>query len=466
MMEPILRIFAHEQHDPHGSVRAPSIDSRMKNVLVVTYYFPPSGGPGVQRVLKFITYLREFGWQPVVLTVKDADYPARDESLLREIPPDVPVYRTSIFEPYDLYRTVTGKQPGTPVDVNTIPKPGEKRSFQESIAEFIRATFFIPDARRGWLRPAVREGIKIIRAHDIKALYSSSPPYTCSLIARALKRHSGLPWVAGFRDPWRGFLSAPKRWFLPDLIDRHHERATFRDCDAMEVAWSGIGKDFHAKYPDISTGKIHHLPNGFDSADFPYVEIPDRRHFTVTYTGSMYGKRNPETFLAGVARLVEAREVEASKIRLQFIGRFGAEVRAMLDHALLRDSIVVKEYMPHAESVRHLFQSDALLMVVDDFTGNEEIVPGKVYEYAGAGKPIITLAPEGAVADFIRSTRSGRVASSQDVEAIAAIFLHYYRQWLDGATGQEQDRKAVMKYERREITRELAGLLDAVTGNG
>jgi glycosyltransferase involved in cell wall biosynthesis len=436
----------------------------MPSVLVVTYYFPPSGGPGVQRVLKFITYLRQFGWQPVVLTARDADYPARDESLLDEIPADVPVYRTRIFEPYDIYRKLTGKKPGTPVDVNTIPRPGDRRSMQESIAECIRATFFIPDARRGWMRSAVREGVDIIRAHDVRAIYSSSPPYTCSLIARALKRRTGLPWVAGFRDPWRGFLSAPKRWFLPDMIDRRYERATYRDCDAMEVAWKGIAKDFHAKYPDLPTDKVHHLPNGFDSADFPHVEFVDREHFTVTYTGSMYGKRNPETFLSAVARLVEAREVDASRIRLQFIGRFGAEVRAMFEHPVLKDAVVVKEYMPHAESVRHLFQSDALLMVVDDFAGNEEIVPGKVYEYAGSGRPIITLAPPGAVAEFITGTRSGMVSASQDIDGIARIFAHYYRQWIDGNIGLDQDRAAVMRYERREIARELAALLDAVSG--
>ena len=435
----------------------------MKHVLVITYYFPPSGGPGVQRVLKFITYLRQFGWQPVVLTVKDADYPARDESLLNEIPADVPVYRTRIFEPYDAYRRLTGKKPGTPVDVNTIPKPGEKRATAEQIAEFIRATFFIPDARRGWMRSAVREGRMIIRKHDIQALYSSSPPYTCSLIARSLKRQTGLPWIAGFRDPWRGFLSAPKRWFLPDMIDRHYERGTFLECDAMEVAWKGIGKDFHAKYPDISPGKIHHLPNGYDSADFPQVEIMDKEVFTVTYTGSMYGKRNPGTFLQAVARLVGEGKVQTSTIRLQFIGRFGDEVRAMFEHPVLRESIIVKEYMPHAESVRQLFQSDALLMVVDDFKGNDEIVPGKVFEYVGSGKPVITLAPEGAVAELINETRSGMVASSQDVAAIAKIFLHYYQQWQNGTIGREQDRSTIMRYERREITRELARLLDAST---
>jgi len=435
----------------------------MKSVLIVTYYFPPSGGPGVQRVLKFATYLRSYGWRPVILTVKDADYPARDESLLKEIPADIAVYRTPIFEPYDLYRKLTGKKAGTPVDVNTIPREGEKRSFRERMAELIRATLFIPDARIGWKRHAVKEGMRIIREEKIDAIYSSSPPYTCALIARALKKRSGRPWVAGFRDPWRGFLSAPRRWFLPDMADRMLERAVYRDCDRMEVAWLGILKDFRAKYPKISDGKVRHLPNGFDSADFPSVEIVEKKYFTVTYAGSMYGKRNPESFLAAVALLARLGKVDVSRVRLQFIGRFGAEVREMFEHPLLRQSVIVKEYMPHADSVRHLFQSDALLMIVDDFPGNEEIVPGKVYEYMGAGKPVLTLAPEGAVADLIRETRSGRVARSDDIPAIADMFLRYYESWLAGDLGLEQDREAVAAYERREVTRRLAALLDELT---
>ena len=436
----------------------------MKNVLIVTYYFPPSGGPGVQRVLKFATYLLEQGWRPIILTVKDADYPARDESLLAEIPGDAVVYRTKIFEPYDIYRRFTGKQSGTPVDVNTIPKQGERRSPQEKLAEFIRATMFIPDARRGWQKYAVEQGMEIIRKHDIRAIYSSSPPYTSALIARALKKKSGLPWIAGFRDPWTGFLSTPDRWFLPAMIDRHYERSVYADCDRMEVAWEGIAKDFHAKYPGIPTGKVHYLPNGYDSADFPPVQIMNREVFTVTYAGSMYGKRNPEVFLAAVQRLVEAGSLPLAEIRLQFIGRFGAEVHAMLDHPALRASIVVKDYMPHAESVRYLFQSDALLMIVDDFKGNEEIVPGKVFEYMGSGRPIITLAPEGAVTRVIEQTRSGRCARSKDVDAVAGIIMDFYLQWKAGTLGAGQDREAVEQFERKKIAARLASLLDELAG--
>ncbi len=177
----------------------------VKKVLIVTYYFPPSGGPGVQRVLKFVKYLPEFGWQPVILTVQDGDYPARDESLLAEIPRHAIVYRTKIFEPYRLYRKLTGKPADAPVDVENIPQGGRKKSPAELFAEIVRSTFFIPDARIGWYPYAIPAGLRIIKEHSIKAIYSSSPPYTTSVIARKLHRETRVPWVAGFRDRLDGF---------------------------------------------------------------------------------------------------------------------------------------------------------------------------------------------------------------------------------------------------------------------
>ena len=436
----------------------------MKKVLIVSYYFPPSGGPGVQRVLKFVKYLPEFGWQPVVLTVQDGDYPARDESLLAEIPQHAVVHRTKIFEPYRLYRALTGKPANAPVDVENIPQGGKKKSLMESAAEFIRSTFFIPDARIGWYPYAVPQGLKIIRDEKIDAIYSSSPPYTTALIARKLHRATGVPWVAGFRDPWTGFLSTPDRWMLPRLIDEHLERSVFHDADAIEGAWRGILKDITFKVPTINRQKLLYFPNGFDRDDFPVVDPPQNSRFTVTYTGSMYGKRNPRTFLKAVEGLASAGRVDPQKILLKFIGRFGGEVRDMLQNSPLHDSIELTQYLPHSESVEALLQSDALLLIVDEAgLGSDEIVPGKVFEYIGAQRPIIALAPEGAIAELMRETRSGSVAANQDIPSIQAAFIECYENFLYHKPNSEQDREAVKRYDRREITRQLASLLDALS---
>ncbi|MGH2568468.1 MAG: glycosyltransferase family 4 protein [Bacteroidota bacterium] len=434
----------------------------MKKVLIVTYYFPPSGGPGVQRVLKFVKYLPEFGWQPVVLTVQDGDYPARDESLLAEVPEHAIVYRTKIFEPYKLYRKLTGKAPNAPVDVENIPRGKGGKSFAEKLAEFIRATLFIPDARIGWYPYAVAKGLEIIEREKIDVLYSSSPPYTAAVVAQRLHRATKVPWIAGFRDPWTGFLSTPKRWFFPRAVDRSMEQSVLQDADTVEGAWRGILKDIMSKYPDVSCTKLFYVPNGFDGADYPADETPAGDRFTVTYTGSMYGVRNPGTFLRAVEELVNERKIDEQKIRLRFVGRFGSEVQEMLRASSVRQAIEVVAYRPHAESIRELLRADALLLIVDEANASEEIVPGKVFEYIGARRPILALAPDGAVAELLRETRSGVVVPNRDLPAIKRAFLECYDKFGYRKETFEPNVDAIRKYERREITGQLAFLLDSL----
>lgn len=439
----------------------------MKNLLVVAYYFPPSGGPGVQRVLKHVKYLPEFGWNPIVLTVSNGQFPARDESLLKQIPENIKVIRTHIYEPYDLYRALTGKKPGSAIDVNVIKKDNEKLSAKEKIAEFIRATFFIPDARIGWLFSARKAIDDIVNNSNIDAVYSSSPPYTCSLIARYAKRKYGLPWVAGFRDPWTGFISAPKRWSLPRAIDRGLEHSVFHEADAVECAWTGIIKDALNKYPDLPGNKFHHVPNGFDSADFPKVEPVHNNVFTMTYTGSMYGRRNPESLFAALEQLIQSGKLKPDSFKLRFIGRFGAEVENMFEKASFRKSIEVISYMPHSDSIKMLMQSDALLLIVDESKESEEIVPGKVYEYLGVKKPILAIAPRNsAIAELIAETRSGALAHQSEIDAIADNFMLIFGNWNISDNNSNAafapDLKAIDKYERRNAAGALAKLLDGL----
>ena len=438
----------------------------MKSVLIISYYFPPSGGPGVQRVLKFVKYLPDFGWRPVVLTVESGDYPARDESLLQEIPRDVAVYRTRIIEPYGMYRRLTGKPPDAPVDVENIPRRSSGRSWAEAVAAFVRSTAFVPDARIGWLPFAASKGRAILDSEGIQAIYSSSPPYTSALVARALHRASRLPWIAGFRDPWTGFLSTPKRWALPRRLDAHLEHSVFHEASLVEVAWKGIQKDALLKYPSLDRSKFHHLPNGFDRSDFANVTPQRDERFTVTYTGSMYGKRNPSSFLTAVDELIREGAVDSRRIRLRFVGRFGSEVLEMFRRVSFQSSLEVVPYRPHAESIAELVNADALLLVVDEAEGSEEIVPGKVFEYIGAARPIIALAPAGAVSELLAETGSGFVAANQDLAAIKRAFLECYSKFGYHRRQFHQNEDAVRNYERREVTRRLAELLNRVVRPG
>ncbi len=448
-----------------------------KYVLVVTYYFPPAGGPGVQRVLKFLKYLGEFGWTPIVLVPENPEYPARDESLIKELPADLIIRRAPIFEPYGIYRKLTGKQKGVPIDVNANKEAGAKRSMSEKIAEFIRATIFIPDARIGWLLSAVKEGRAILKEYPIRAIYSSSPPYTPSLVARRLHRiskthdrSSGIPWVAGFRDPWTGFLSTPERWAIPRAIDRSLERSVFTEANLVEVAWNGITRDVRGKYPELPQEKFIHIPNGFDGADFPEPDIqkravrPKNEKCTITYSGSLYGPRNPRSFLQAVEMLIARKEIDPAKMKLRFVGRFGAPIHDMLDRPLVRSMIEKIEYVPHARAVELLLDSNALLLIVDDVASVAEIVPGKVYEYLGAARPIMAIAPpEGAIGELLRETNAGETVRQSDIEGQARIVKRIYDDWLSEQSSFAMKLDVISQYERREATRKLAGLFDRLT---
>jgi hypothetical protein len=364
---------------------------------------------------------------------------------------------------------------GASLDVAVNTRDRSKRTLKQRFAEFIRATFFIPDARIGWYRNAVKEGMKIINEYPISVIYSSSPPYTVSLVARKLARKSGISWVAGFRDPWTGFESStPDRWFLPAAIDRKLEHSVFRDASFVDIAWKGIMLDVRGKYPEVPESKFIHIPNGFDSNDFPEPDITKRAErqrgakFTITHSGSLYGPRNPNTFLKAIKLLVARNEIDKEKVLLRFVGRSGPEIDEMLADPQVSPMIEKISYVAHTEAVRLVSDSDALLLIVDETETTKHIVPGKVYEYLGAMRPLIALAPpEGAIGDLLRETSGGEIVRQSDIEAIANAILSYYRKWISGENlGASMNVEAIRQYERREATRKLASLFDRlVTSN-
>jgi len=438
-------------------------DSDRKRVLVVSYYFPPSGGPGVQRILKFVKYLPEFGFDPAVLTVAEGDYPARDESLLREIPPKVPVLRTRIPEPYGLYRKLTGKKKGSAVDVNVNRPRGQRVATSERMAEWVRGMLFVPDARVGWLLTGVKPGIRFARDVGADIVYSSSPPYTCALLGRSIARGAGIPWVPELRDPWTEFLSAPRRPEPARGFDRRLEQSVYHDAPRLVIAWSGIAADLRGKYPHEDAAKFRLVPNGYDPEDVSGVNPVHNSRFTIVYTGSLYGVRNPETFLDAVGRLLARGELDPDRVRIRFIGRFGEEVRAMFRRPDVAGVVEERGYVPHAESVAELLGAQALLLVVDDVPGSEHIVPGKVFEYLGAKRPVLAVGPDGDVAGLVRSIGAGRVLARQDVDGIGNAILELYREWLaTGKTEYRGDLEMTERQSRRERARDLAGVLDEV----
>lgn len=245
------------------------------------------------------------------------------------------------------------------------------------------------------------------------------------------------------------------------------EKSVFATADAVECAWTGIIKDALGKYPDLDATKFIHVPNGFDSDDLPRPELIPNKRFTITYTGSMYGRRNPASLFEAVEKLIASGKVNPDNILLRFVGRFGAEVEEMFAGASFKSSIEVIGYVPHGESIKLLMLSDALLLVVDESKESEEIVPGKVYEYLGCRRPILAIAPQkSAIAELMNETGSGRTAVQTEIELIADIFLDLYEDFINGVSKFKPDEASINKYERREAAKRLAEILDGICGFG
>ena len=351
------------------------------------------------------------------------------------------------------------------IDVENIPGSGGRKSFKSRIAEFVRANIFIPDARMGWRKHAVKKGLEIIKNNNIDLLYSSSPPYTCSLIARDLKRKTGLKWVAGFRDPWTGFLNTPVRKGIAKKIDIKFEHTSYSEADRIEVAWPGIKEDITGKYTDLEKEKIFYVPNGYDPEDFsnPVYRETKENKFTITYTGSMYGLRNPGSFLTAMDKLFEDGTLTPDNVKLNFIGRFGGEARDWFTKTKFKDSVNIVDYVSHTESIGYLLSSDANLLLIDESKDISKIVPGKVFEYLGAKRPIIGIGTKGSdVEKILLETGCGKLESHSNIEGIKNIILEFYNNYKSyGSKGNFNDNK-IEYYSRKNLAGKLAGIFDAI----
>ncbi len=440
------------------------INKKIK-ALMIPYYFPPSGGSGVQRTLKFVKYLPEFGCEPVVLTAKNADYPAYDQTLVKEIPKGVRVYRSKIIEPYAVYRKLTGKKMGEALDVSLLTLGAKKRHLSERFSEWVRDAFFVPDARIGWLPFAVEMGKKIIRRENIDLLYTTAPPYTTLLIGLFLKRATGLPWLVDFRDSWIGWLTAPQwRPKLSRQLELWMERSVLREADRILVVSGGIKEDLLSRHPHLDDARWVLLPNGYDTRDFENVPAPPKdNRLTLTYTGSLYGPRNPHYLLLALKELFEEKPELRQQLKFKFIGRIGETILKELRQPEFEGVFETLPYLKHKESVGHLLAGDVSLLIIDDAPVNKGILTGKLFEYIGARRPILALAPEGNAAELIRRYRLGYVVHPKDVAGIKKVLSQLLENWQRGALQFEAKETDVRQFDRRRLAEKLAAIFREVT---
>jgi glycosyltransferase involved in cell wall biosynthesis len=434
----------------------------MERVLIITYYWPPSGGSGVQRWLKFAKYLPEFGFQPVVLTVdeKYANYPVIDETLNDDVSKDVEVIRTKSREPSNAYKFFSKKK----VMPHSGLLPGNKKpGFKDSFFRFIRANFFIPDSRKGWKRYALKAAEELIREKKIKCVVVTSPPHSSQLIGLALKKKFGVKWIADLRDPWTDIYFYPelKHTAIARKIDAKYERKVLEEADQVIVVSDSIKSIFAAKSANINPAKIHVLPNGYDEADFSAALETQYAsdEWTISFVGTLLDQFDVESFIKAFSRLTRTR---SEKVRFRLVGNMHPALESLIAREKLENHFTHINYVPHKEAINLMAQSNALFLAIPDVPNNSGILTGKLFEYLALKKSIVCIGPKnGDAAKIIESAKAGRTFNYGDKDGVFEYLDELVETWKSGRK-TNLETTAAEKYSRRSLTRELSVILKSI----
>jgi len=436
-----------------------------RRVLVLSYYFPPSGGAGVQRVLKFVKYLPSFDWTPVVVTVREGAYPARDASLWADVPASTEVHRTASWDAYQLYAALTGTSSEDAVVQGSVED--QDADWKARLRRWVRANVFLPDARVGWVPFAVWRGRQLLSNGDIDAILTTGPPHSTHLAGVLLQALTGTPWVADFRDPWTDinyYQELPHtRW--AKWLDAALERMVIRRAQAVTAVsptWRDLLERKGAARPH-NGNRFTVVQNGFDECDIPATPaLPSTETFDLTHVGSLYASRNPTGLWRAVRRLREQGRVP--DLRLRLVGTVDPSVRAALRRHGLADITEFVSYVPHEEAVAYMQRAGVLLLSIEDFPASAGMLTGKIYEYLASGRPILGVGDaEGDAAALLRKTEGGRLFGRTDVSGVVQFIQSQYEAWEQGLPRVGAAPGALHPYRRRSQTKQLAGLLNEVS---
>lgn len=429
-------------------------------ILYLTYYWPPSGGPGVQRALKFTKYFNEFNIEPYILTVdeKKASYPLIDYSLKDDISKGINIFKTNSFEPLEIYRRLNKQK--------EIPYSGfvniDKTSLFQKFFRFIRGNFFIPDARVGWNRYAFKMAERLIMDNPLSAIVTSSPPHSTQLVGLKLKRKYNLPWIADMRDPWTDIYYYNDFYHLPFIkrYDASLERKVLENADAVVVVSKSIKKLFISKSDKINPDKIHVIPNGFDEEDFMDGKNMHSDEFIITYTGTLSDQYPVDTFVAAFSKIV--KEHTDIKIKFNIVGKVSDNILNKFMKYDLSTNVDYMGYKKHKEAVSFLSKSNALLLVIPDITNNAGILTGKLFEYLGSRKPILNLGPvAGDAAKIINECKAGKTFDYLNEKDIINYLIELIEDLKVNNVGKSNDN-VYLNYSRRRLTERFSNLIKEI----
>ncbi|MFN3773520.1 glycosyltransferase family 4 protein [Cloacibacterium normanense] len=438
---------------------------KQKKILIISYYWPPAGGPGVQRWLKFVKYLPNFGWEPTVFIPENPSYPILDETLKKDVPKNLKMIKTKIWEPYQLaekFGKDNKKFKAGQFDV------GENQSWKAKLSIFVRGNFFIPDARVFWVKPSVEFLEKYLKVNHYDVLVTTGPPHSLHLIGLSLKKKlPDLKWIADFRDPWTE-ISYYKHLKLTKIADKKHrklESEVFKNADVTLATSYTDAENFRKKGANAFC-----ITNGFDVDASTTLSMTEENSktlplsnsttkFTLSYIGVLEQLRNPEILWETLNDLVQENSDFKNDFQLKFVGRLDDKILQKIESSALKNNLTNLGYQTHDVALKHMQDSSVLLMTNFPQESSKGIIPGKIFEYLATGKTILSFGPKDAdVEKILNETKAGKHFGYDEKENLKNFILESYQNWKSGTLNQNAEN--IEQFSRKNLTQKLVDLMN------
>ncbi len=437
-----------------------ALQTPMKKVLILTYYWPPSGGAGVQRWLKFVKYLQEYNWEPIVYTAENGEMPEIDQSLEKDVPKNIRILKTPIWEPYSAYKALIGQKKDQKINAAFLNEK-KKQGIMAKFAVWVRGNFFIPDARKFWIKPSIKYLNTYLEKNRIDAIISSGPPHSMHLIAKGLKqKHPHIKWIADFRDPWTN-IDFYKDLRLSSWADNKHkrlEKEVLNECDSV-ISVGHLMSDELATLIGTQKEKFHTITNGYDEEDLSKTKLEKDKKFSIAHIGTLVKSRNPKALWKVLSELVKEDEAFKNALEIKLVGKLDIAVKESIEEHGLSSYVNKIDYLPHDKVIAEQQRSRVNLLLVNQTPNAKSILTGKFFEYLSAGAPILAIGPtDGEVAKILNETKAGKISDFNDTHSLKE---NVYEQFKDQHLTRNEEE--IKKYSRKNLTKKLANVLNDLT---
>ena len=437
----------------------------MKRVLIITYYWPPTGGSGVQRWVKFAKYLPQHGWQPVIYTPENPEQLAVDHSLEAEIPAEAEIVKTHITEPYELYKKFLKKSGHSKEAVEVNPVNAQNKSFAQKAAMWVRGNLFRPDPRCMWIGPSVRFLKKYLEEHPVDLIVSTGPPQSMHLIGRRLAAETGLPWIADFRDPWTKIFYF-KHLSMTKATERWHRKMEKKVLDYASTVVA-VSPLVQQEFQMMTQTPVELITNGYDECDFPLGSCKEAfggvdRPFVISHTGLFAADGNPTVLWEVLAEKCAKDETFRKALKIKLVGKTDEQISRSIHTAGLKENLIDMGYQPHAIAIEEQRKASLLILPLRKEPEYRAVLPGKLFEYLASWRPVLGIGqPDGAMSMILNQTKTGIVLNWDDKKSISKFIEISWSRHLSGEL--TVDDADISQFTRKNLTVRMVELFNKLT---